>query len=54
MKKPTKPQLAEARARAERVHETVCDVCYDHSQMNRDGTCQTCIDDAHELEIWAR
>jgi hypothetical protein len=42
------------RERAERVHAEVCDVCYDHSQMNVDGTCRTCQDDLHEAEIWAR
>lgn len=54
MSKPTKPQLARARERALRVHADVCDVCYDASQMNADGTCRTCADDYHEMEILAR
>lgn len=42
------------RARAEREHADVCDVHYDHSQMNSDGTCRECQDDLHEAEILSR
>jgi hypothetical protein len=42
------------RKRAATVHAEVCDVCYDESQMNSDGTCRTCQDDLHEAEILAR
>lgn len=54
MSKPTKSQLALARERALRIHDGVCDICFDESQMNADGTCNICADDAHELEILAR
>ena len=42
------------RKRAIAVHAEVCDVCYDESEMNDDGTCRSCIDDLHEAEIMAR
>lgn len=42
------------RIRATAVHSEVCNVCYDESQMNADGTCRTCQDDLHEAEILAR
>lgn len=54
MNKPTKAQLLKAQERASRVHESVCDVCYDQSRMNADGTCAECQNDLHELEIFAR
>jgi len=42
------------RSRATTVHAEVCDVCYDETEMNPDGTCRTCQDDLHEAEILAR
>lgn len=50
----TEKELAAAKARAEKIHDTVCDTCYDESRMNADGTCGECQDDYHELEILAR
>ena len=41
------------RIAAQKVHEEVCDLHYDHSMM-RDGICDTCADDYHEAQIMAR
>lgn len=32
----------------------VCDIHCDESRMNKDGKCDECLDDAHEMEIIAR
>jgi hypothetical protein len=47
-------KIKELQIRAGKVHVVVCDVCYDESEMNEDGTCRTCIDDLHEAELMAR
>lgn len=54
MSKPTPTQLASLREAAARRHADVCDLHYDESVMEADGTCSTCADDLHEAEIWAR
>jgi len=46
--------LAQAYERAHKKHPEVCDLCCDESEMGDDGTCRTCADDYHELEILAR
>jgi hypothetical protein len=32
----------------------VCEIHCDESRMNKDGQCDECLDDAHEMEIIAR
>lgn len=54
MKTTNTSRLATAYERAHKVHADVCDIHYDHSVMNHDGTCSECQDDHHELEIMFR
>lgn len=54
MNNTTKKSLTLAHERAIKIHEQVCDIHYDYSVMNRDGTCSECQDDHHELEILTR
>jgi hypothetical protein len=32
----------------------ICPIHWDASRMNREGECNECLDDAHELEIMRR
>jgi hypothetical protein len=50
----TKAHLAELRKAANKHHAEVCDLHYDESVMNSDGTCRECQDDLCEAEILAR
>lgn len=46
--------LKELRIAAERRHEEVCDLHFDHTVMTRDGICRECADDYHEALIMRR
>ena len=46
--------LNELRIAAERRHEEVCDIHFDHTVMTRDRICRECADDYHEALIMRR
>jgi len=46
--------INELRIAAERRHEEVCDMHFDHSVMTRDVICSECADDYHEALIMRR
>lgn len=47
----TTTKIQQLTIRANKHHDDVCDVHYDRSRMNADGTCAECQDDLHEAEI---
>lgn len=46
--------LNQLRLAAEKRHDEVCDLHYDHSVMDRNGICSECADDYHEALIRRR
>lgn len=43
--------IHDLRQAAQTCYSDVCQIHYDRSVMNADGTCSECQDDLHEFEI---